>query len=211
MAYRVDNIPVLLKPVFYLYSYSAAIFSYGLILLVKRTCKIEKVGIDQTKNQNAIYAIWHENLVPYFMVYTRYKEPYVWMNHPLWFMKPVHIILGFMGIKKLILGSTGHGGRDAMVQIVDYLKEGYNTLLACDGPAGPYKELKYGVLEMSKLSGVPVIPIKFEISKFFTLSGWDKKKMPLPFSTIKVIYQPAILVDDGNYEESKEAVTQAMG
>jgi len=211
MPYRVDNIPFLLKPFFLLYSYAAASLLYSVQLLLFLTCRIVKEGEEHpAPHKNHIYATWHENLLPYFTVYIRYREPYAWINHPLWFMKPVHIVLGWMGMKKLFLGSSGHGGREAMLNVVEHLKQGYNTMLNPDGPAGPYKILKPGVLEMSRLSGVSIVPIRFELSNYFRLKGWDKKKVPFPFSKIRVVYGKAVMAADSNIETSSAEITNGL-
>jgi len=210
MPYRVDNIPIFLKPFFYFYSYSIALFLYSIQLLLYLTCKIEKEGEEHPPPfKNHIYCSWHENLLPYFVVYIRYKRAYAWINHPLWYMKPIHIVLRWMGMKRLFLGSSGHGGRKAMLKVVQELKSGCNAFLNPDGPAGPYKVLKPGVLEMSKLSGIPIVPIRFELSNYFRLKGWDKKKVPLPFSKIRVIYGKAVVVREENIESRD--VIEALG
>lgn len=212
MPYRVDNIPFLLKPFFLFYAYTAAVLLYSVQLFLFLTCRIETEGEEHPgPSKNHIYTTWHENLLPYFVVYIRYREPYAWINHPLWFMKPIHIILGWMGMKKLFLGSSGHGGREAMLKVVEHLKQGYNTFLNPDGPAGPYHVMKPGALEMSRLSGVPVVPIRFELSNYFRLKGWDKKKVPLPFSTIRVIYGKSFSVSgNSNLEEISSNLETAL-
>ena len=212
MAYRVDNIPLLLKPFFYCYAYSVAALMYSAMLIVYATCKVVKEGEEHPAPfKNHIYATWHENLLPYFVAYRKYREPYAWLNHPLWFMKPVHITLRWMGMKKLFLGSSGHGGRDAMMQVVEHLRKGYNTLINPDGPAGPPKELKPGVINMSALSGIPIVPIRFELSNYVRLKGWDRKKVPMPFSTIKVIYGKAVQITDEFLTEKSIEITRLLG
>jgi len=120
-------------------------------------------------------------------------------------------MLKWAGVEKIFLGSSGHDGRDALEKVVGHLKKGYNTLVACDGPAGPYKEVKAGVLEMSLNTQIPIIPITFRLTRFFTLSGWDKKRVPYPFSTIYVDYRPKVVVTKANYEDSRKAIAQGMG
>src|SRR5262245_30215511 len=122
MPYRVDNIPLLLKPLFYVYAYGFALIMQAFRLSFHYTCRIVKEGEEHpAPHKNHIYATWHENLLPYFAVYIRYREPYAWLNHPLWFMKPVHLVLQWMGVEKLFPGSSGHGGRDAMLHVVEHL------------------------------------------------------------------------------------------
>ncbi|GIV34958.1 MAG: hypothetical protein KatS3mg031_2493 [Chitinophagales bacterium] len=212
MAYRVDNVPFYLKPLFFVYAYTTASVLYTILLLLHASCKIIREGHEHPPPfRNHIYASWHENLIPYFAVYVRYKENYAWINHPLWFMKPVHIILKWMGLKKLFLGSSGHGGRAAMLHVSELLQAGYNTFINPDGPAGPPKIPKPGVLEMSRLSGIPIVPIRFELSHSFRLPGWDKKKVPLPFSVIKIIYGQPLSVHSGKEQESNQELIRQLG
>ena len=59
---------------------------------------------------------------------------YAFMQHPTWYMKPCHVLLGSMGVEKIILASTGHFGRKAADELVEYLKRGYSTVVMPDGP-----------------------------------------------------------------------------
>lgn len=212
MTYRVDNIPFLLKPFFLLYAYCAAAFLFSVQLLLFATCRIEKEGEEHpAPHKNHIYATWHENLLPYFVVYRKYKEPYAWINHPLWFMKPVHITLRWMGMKKLFLGSSGHGGKEAMLQVVEHLKQGCSTMINPDGPSGPPYILKPGVLQMSKLSGIPIVPIRFELTRCFRLGAWDRKKVPLPFSSIRVVYGKPVEAVQHSLEVAADALKEKLG
>jgi hypothetical protein len=56
------------------------------------------------------------------------------MQHPFWFMKPVHLFLRFIGIERIILGSTGHHGQEAADELVTCLRKGCSTVLLPDGP-----------------------------------------------------------------------------
>ena len=63
-----------------------------------------------------------------------------------------------------------------------------------DGPAGPIKKLKPGVLIMAKETGVPIIPITMDASSKLVMDTWDKKKQPLPFSKIRIEYHEPIYI-----------------
>ena len=155
--------------------------------------------------------MWHNNLVSYFIVYTKYKVPYVWLNHPAWFMKPIHILLKLIGTRKIALGSSGFSGKAALDEVVYFLKKGYNTLITPDGPAGPVKKLKNGVLDMSLASGIPIIPLKINTNKEFILKATcDKKRFPMLFSTIIVEFGNPVIVTNENYELSKKEIIEQM-
>ena len=98
-----------------------------------------------------------------------------------------------------------------MLNVVAHLKQGYNTMINPDGPAGPPYVLTPGVLQMSKFSGIPIVPIRFELTRFFRLGAWDRKKVPLPFSTIRVVYGKPVLVNEKNADSAAAEISKLLG
>lgn len=201
-----------MRPLFLLFSWVVAIFVYGIFLLSHLCLRIEFKNEEVLKDsRNYIYSLWHHNLIAYFIINIRYKQDYVWLNHPVWYMKPIHILLWFMGTKGLVLGSSGNSGRVALNKVVGYLKEGSNTVINPDGPSGPIKQLKSGVLDMSIDSGVPVIAVKISSTNSIVLSRtWDNKWIPLPFSKILIEFSNPIQVTTLNKENSRVKVVEGM-
>jgi lysophospholipid acyltransferase (LPLAT)-like uncharacterized protein len=209
--YKVYNVPLLLQPVFYLYSYFVALILFVYALIVHFTSKIEIVGQEHIDAQrNHIFCHWHTFIPLYGSVFLHNRSQ-VWMQHPFWFMKSIHLFLRFTGVKKIILGSTGHSGREAADELVEYLKKGYSTVLLPDGPSGPPFVAKKGMLHISLQSQVPILPMQFRASKFFESHGWDRKKWPIPFSTIEVKFGTPILISDNNIYEAYGEITKALG
>lgn len=162
-------------------------------------------------HNGVIYCFWHDQLSMYFMVFNKVREKQIWLNHPLWFMKPIHYSLGFMGVKKLALGSSGNSGKEALQDVVEHLKRGYSTVINPDGPRGPVKVIKPGVLMMAEDSGLPIIPVQFSASREFKLNTWDKKRNAFPFSKVMVKYGKPIFVKKGELEKAKEVLKIALG
>ena len=212
MAYRVDNIPFLIRPLFFVVSYSIGLFLYlFFILFLRFTLKIEFEGKENLSKGPFIYCIWHEDLGPFFLALKKLGSSQIWMNHPLWYMRPIHFLLNFVGIKKIVLGSTGYGGQEAAKKLEFLLKEeGASTTIAVDGPKGPPKVAKKGALHMAVNTGFPLLPLKFFPSRFFTLGMWDKKKCPLPFGRILVRCSNPIYVTEENFEKAKEELENAL-
>jgi len=158
----------------------------------------------------AIYCIWHQDLVLYFGVFSQVQKQ-VWMNHPAWYMKPVHVLLHLTGVEHICLGSSGNSGKVALENIITYLKQGYSTAIASDGPAGPSQVLKPGVLWMSRDAGIPVVPLRFSGCRGFHLGGWDRKFVPLLFSEITVAVGESIYVNEDDLESSTAIITDHLG
>jgi lysophospholipid acyltransferase (LPLAT)-like uncharacterized protein len=122
-------------------------------------------------------------------------------------MKPVHVLLKLSGVEHICLGSSGNSGKEALTHVIRYLQQGYSTLVACDGPAGPNHELKSGVLLMGRDARIPIIPLRFVCSRTFRLGRWDRKFVPLPFSEIIVEAGEPVYVTDDNMEASAKKIT----
>ena len=206
---RVDNVPFYLKPFFWLYGYGCGIFLYAYTRLLTITCRITFVGSPLPENTPAVFCIWHSDLALYFGVFSR-VDKHVWMNHPAWYMKPIHVLLRLTGVEHICLGSSGNSGKAALDNVVNYLKQGYTTTIASDGPAGPANQLKPGVLWMSRDAGVPVVPMRFTASRGFRIGGWDRKFLPFLFSEIKVYVGECIYVTESNLNESSEKITKHL-
>jgi lysophospholipid acyltransferase (LPLAT)-like uncharacterized protein len=210
--YTVNNVPLILKPSFYIISYLVAISLFIYALIVHFTCKIEILGQERLAGRhNFIFCHWHTFIPLYYCVFFPHLHQHVWMQHPLWYMKPIHLILYFAGIKKIILGSSRFSGREAANELVRDLKNGYSTVILPDGPSGPAFIPKPGVFHISLKSNVPIVPIKFNGSKFFESGSWDRKKWPIPFSLIRVELGNPIQVTAESFDEDTVEVTKALG
>jgi lysophospholipid acyltransferase (LPLAT)-like uncharacterized protein len=209
--YTVSNVPLLLKPLFWLYGYSVAVLIYLVFCFIRITVRIEYKNKELLNDgENYIFSLWHENLIGLFVVYTTLNRDFVWLNHPGWHMKPVHINLGWMGTSKLALGSSGNSGKEALALVIQWLKEGHSTVINPDGPGGPVRVLKDGVLNMSIATGVAVVPFKVTSTRAFTLSTWDRKRVPAPFSKVTVEYGEPMAVTERNRGEARQYLQTSM-
>jgi lysophospholipid acyltransferase (LPLAT)-like uncharacterized protein len=133
------------------------------------------------------------------------------MNHPAWYMKPIHIFLGWMGVRSLVLGSSGHGGRAALAALVPHLRTGAATFLNPDGPHGPAHVVKDGVLDLAIATGAPVVAMRCACHRALRLPTWDRKLVPVPFSRIDVFYAPPRRVLAAERETARALIARDLG
>jgi len=208
--YKVDDIPFIWQPVFCLYSYGFALLFLSYTLLVHFTSKIEFSGQGHlVDGQNYIFCYWHA-YVPFYGSLFLHGPSQVWMQHPFWYMKPVHLFLNITGVKRLVLGSAGYSGRKAADQLVEYLQQGYSTVFLPDGPNGPPLVAKKGILHISLQSRVPIVPMQIRSTRFFETPGWDRKKWPIPFSRIQVRFGKPIEVSAERMDKAYEELMTAL-
>ena len=79
-----------------------------------------------------------------------------------------------------------------------------------DAPRGPTYVLKDGVLHMSLKSGVPIAPVRFSI-EVHGAEGWDRKRFPYPFTSIRAEFKEPIQVTEENFDEARERLREALG
>ena len=216
--YRVDNVPLLLQPIFYLYGYGLAALLFFALFVWRLTINVEIRGRDNLRRySNHIFCLWHNvvplsflNAVPHIPA-SLDNNSYIFMQHPSWYMKPIHVLLRWMGVERIILGSTGHSGREAAEQVVKYLRNGYSTVLIPDGPHGPPFLLKKGIFHMALQSGVPIVAMQLRASKFFELTTWDRKRFPYPFAKIRMEIGDPIHITEDTFDEAYSLITKKLG
>jgi lysophospholipid acyltransferase (LPLAT)-like uncharacterized protein len=208
---HVNEVPIHIKPLFYLYGYGIAILGWIYCCIVHLTSKI-KISGKEYINENVPYILcfWHQFIFLYFVIFLRNRR-HIWMQHPIWYMKPAHIFLRFIGVNKIILGSTGHAGKEAADSLIPYLRNGYSTAIMPDGPNGPPFIMKKGVLHISLQSNVPIVPMRFKASHSWEIHHWDRRLWPLPFSTFTVEFGEAIQVTNENYEKVYDLIAERLG
>ncbi|MDH3495144.1 MAG: hypothetical protein OER21_00060 [Gemmatimonadota bacterium] len=214
---RVDTVPLPLRPLLAVYGYGLA-GVFALYYLAQRpTIRVVVSGAPRLESRNYIFCLWHEAIsllfqssVPRFPRPLR-AAPQAWMQHPLWYMKPIHAFIRGIGVRKIVLGSTGHGGRPAADALVVLLRAGYSTVVLPDGPAGPARELKKGVLHLAAQSGVPIVPLRLFASRSYRARTWDRKIQALPFATLRIAIGEPLSVADDTLAPAARTLTAALG
>jgi lysophospholipid acyltransferase (LPLAT)-like uncharacterized protein len=209
MAYRVDNVPALWRPFWLAYSWIVGIGFWCAWNLLILTCRVRLEGEQHhIGRENYIYSLWHESWFLYFAAFVRSHRRHVWLQHPDAYMKPVHVALRLAGIQ-FLLGSGGEEGREAARELVARLRGGSSTAISPDGPHGPCRVLKKGVLHLARDSGVPILPLRLSASRAIR-TGWDRKAIPLPWSKITLAYGSPITVTEDDFERAGRMLADAM-
>lgn len=210
MRYRVDNVPIVLRPFWLGYSWVVALSIWIFLVILQATCKIRiQNHIDFCGQRNFVYSLWHRFWFLWAVSFVRSHRRHAWLQHPAAYMKPIHIGLKLMGIR-VLLGSGGEEGRKAANDLVDLLRQGWSTVISPDGPHGPQGVLKSGVLHIALQSGVPILPVRFIAPRTFALPSWDKKPLPFPFSRVTVVFGEPITVSESNFEEAAKVLADRM-
>jgi lysophospholipid acyltransferase (LPLAT)-like uncharacterized protein len=86
------------------------------------------------------------------------------------------------------------GGHAAKNEMVDMLQQGLPGALTVDGPRGPAREVKPGIVEIARVTGLPIVPYLALPTRYWTFPSWDAFRLPKPFARIDVHYGAPIQV-----------------
>jgi len=104
-----------------------------------------------------------------------------------------------------IRGSSSQGGARAFLELVDCLiTKREDVLITADGPKGPARIIKEGVVRLAEKTTFPVIPVSWYGNRVFVFrKSWDHFIVPLPFSRVYLmIGAPLQVATMGNPQTS---------
>lgn len=175
--------------------------AYSFITLIGWTSRIRRHGLRHLKAAGAggrgfIYTFWHQRQV--IFTYThRDVDAHVFVSRS----KDGEIIARTMKLSRIgtVRGSSSRGASVATREALAILKSGRAVGITPDGPRGPARKVKSGVLYLAMRSGCPILPIASATSRRIVLrKAWDDFHVPLPFGRVCVTHGEPILVRPGD-------------
>ena len=178
-----------------------AFLLYILIRLYAKLCKIEIKYEQPIGYEPSIFAFWHEIILFLPFAYDRKRKMDILVSTHRDGLLASHTIkyfgLGTIG------GSSHRNPQKAFLEMLKAIKNGVSIGITPDGPKGPRREVKRGVIELAYLSKKPIYPVIGKFSSCYRLNSWDRFIVPKPFSKITFIYKKPIYVNKKSEFESK--------
>jgi hypothetical protein len=94
----------------------------------------------------------------------------------------------------VLRGSSSSGGDAAFRDLIRVIRAGRSVAITPDGPRGPRERLKPGVLQLARVTGVPIVPLAAAASRAWWFVRWDRFLVPQPFARLHVAYGDPIHV-----------------
>lgn len=112
-----------------------------------------------------------------------------------------------MGVSA-VRGSSNRGGVGALVALTRAVRAGAHAGVTPDGPRGPRRMVKPGVVALSRLTGAPFLVLGIRHASAWSLSSWDRFRLPVPFSVVEV---DMVELPGPSADESDEQVVARLG
>jgi lysophospholipid acyltransferase (LPLAT)-like uncharacterized protein len=169
-----------------------------------RTRHWNAAAIDSLNERGLPYILsfWHSDLL--LMVYSRYRKPIRVMSSQHRDGEIMVRTLRRFGVSTA-RGSSTRGGQAALREMIRMARAGERLAFTPDGPTGPRRIAKPGVIQAAQLSGLPIIPAAIVAERRRLLDSWDRFQIPRPFSRTLYLYEDPIEVPRNLSPEGFEA------
>lgn len=116
----------------------------------------------------------------------------------------IESVLSGLGFARSPRGSSSRGGASALRRQVELVRAGHSAALLCDGPRGPARVAKAGVVALARAAGVAVQPVGLSARPCLHFGSWDTTLLPLPFARVVAVFGRPIPVQAEMTEEQLE-------
>ncbi len=145
----------------------------------------------EEKEKNGIASFWH-----YSIIYTLYHmrkysaTAMVSASRDGEYLARLAEKFGFETVR----GSRNNKGVEGLKAMLRAVRNGNSAAIVADGSQGPPRIVQPGAILLASRTGVPIIPMIWAASKYFTINSWDRTIIPKPFSRIDFYYGEPLLV-----------------
>ena len=184
-------------------------FASVFISTLHATLRVRHIHASNLETQpRYIISFWHAHLL--LMLHSRFRRPIAVLSSQSRDGDISAGVFDYYGVD-VRRGSSTRGGSQAFRDLLRLAHDGHNLAFTPDGPKGPPRVVKEGMIAAAQLTGLPIVPVAFSASKKKLLKSWDRMIVPYPFSRAIFLYGAPIRVPrDGDIEEWRVKVERAM-
>lgn len=100
-----------------------------------------------------------------------------------------------------VRGDSQHHPARALLAIAHRLRQGQDVAIFADGPLGPARQVKPGVVALAQLTGCVLLPVGAAAKWKIVFGSWDRFILPLPFSRIVIaVGEPLTMTASAEWE-----------
>lgn len=185
---------------------------YLYVTFVGLTSRIRWLGLEHLAAARRvkgpiIYAFWHQRQV--FFTWThRGANAHILVSRSA----DGELIAETMRLSRIGVcrGSSSRGAAAGAREMIEAAAAGFDLGFTPDGPKGPARKAKPGILYLAQKTGLPIVPITNAVSRKLEFArSWDRFQVPLPFGRAVVGYGPPIRVGPDEDLEGKARELEA--
>jgi lysophospholipid acyltransferase (LPLAT)-like uncharacterized protein len=134
-----------------------------LIRLLRATLRVRHIRAENIERlPQYVIAFWHDHLL--LMLHARYRKPIVVMSSRSRDGDLMVRLYAWYGVQS-VRGSSTRGASSALRGMIRAARGGSSIVFTPDGPRGPARVAKDGVVFAARATGLPIVPIAFAAKK----------------------------------------------
>jgi len=181
------------------------------VRMLFKTVRIEIRSYDEYTNPfthsegktSYLFSVWHDQLLrPTFSATPINTSALISKHQDGSYLAETMRILKFGTIR----GSSSRGAVTALKELMQTASSCQNIVITPDGPRGPRRELKQGIVYIASKTGSPVVASASACSRYWSIkASWSNLIIPKPFSRLVILgSEPLIIPPDLSKEELEE-------
>jgi lysophospholipid acyltransferase (LPLAT)-like uncharacterized protein len=91
-------------------------------------------------------------------------------------------------------GSSSRGASGLLRSLIRATRAGTVVAILPDGPRGPARAAKPGVLALASATGAALVPVGVAARPSLHFGSWDRALLPLPFARVRCVYGTPLFV-----------------
>ncbi len=177
--------------------------------------------VDQTKYFSnkargpAIVCIWHNRLALCLPIYNRFARRGAGQPGMAAMASAskdgafLSAVLESFGVRAA-RGSSSRRGPQALLELTGWAERGCDLAITPDGPRGPRYVAQPGVISLAQVTGLPILPSCYNLSRKIRVKSWDAFQVPLPFSRCDVVIGPPMFISRDATDAEREKARSAL-
>jgi hypothetical protein len=142
-----------------------------------------------------VFLLWHEVLLPLLWQHREQAIAIVVSEaRDGQYLADFAASLGYRSVR----GSSTRGAARALLGAVRELEAGHAVAFTPDGPRGPRRELKPGVVAAAQRGGATIVPLHAEADRAWRLDSWDRFMIPKFGARVRIVYGRPFEVAEGD-------------
>ena len=164
---------------------------------------------DSPVHEPVIYCIWHNRLALCLIIfhdYVRRRQPARTMAAIVSASRDGGLLARVLELFRVqpVRGSSSRRGAQALRELTTWAEKGFDLAITPDGPRGPRYQVQEGVILLSQLTGLPIVPISYQLNWKICAGSWDGFQIPLPFARCHTRFGEAVRVPKDADEPARE-------
>jgi lysophospholipid acyltransferase (LPLAT)-like uncharacterized protein len=154
----------------------------------------DRSGLTNAQHKEpVIFCLWHNRLAISMLVHRRFGRKLAALISASKDGALLAAVMEKFGVAQ-VRGSSSRRGPQALLELTNRAKLGYDLAVTPDGPRGPRYVVQKGVIALAQVTGLPIIPVTCNTGRKFCLKSWDGFQIPYPFSRCELILNEPIRV-----------------